>query len=124
MIKGSGKATVAPEDVANAVARAAQAGERVVDEISFRQLDNTLELLCGPLALLVDVQTIPELSGITPEELQLMELSPAGTTIQIEKLNIYIEAASIVLEELQRLATMKAANGLIVDYLQRNRKTS
>lgn len=123
MIKGSSKALVAPEEVANAVARAAQAGERVVDEISYQRSDNILKLVCGPLALLIDVSTVPELSDIPPEELQLVELSPAGTTIQIEKLDIYIETASLVLEELQRLSTMKTSSGLIVDYLQRNRKT-
>jgi|SRR5215510_14695055 len=124
MIKGSSKALVAAEDVATAVARAARAGERVVDDISYQPANNILKLVCGPLALHIDVRTIPELSGIPPEELQFVELSPAGTTIQIEKLNIYIEAASVVLEELQRLSTMKTSDGIIVDYLQKNRKTS
>jgi hypothetical protein len=123
MIRGSSGKLVASEDVANAVARAAQAGERVVDQVSYQQSDNTLRVVCGPVALLIDVSTIPELSGIPTEELSLVELSPAGTTIQIENLGIYIEAASLVLEELQRLSTMKTSNGIIVDYLQRNHKS-
>jgi hypothetical protein len=123
MIRGSSGKLVASEDVANAVARAAQAGERVVDQVSYQQSDNTLRVVCGPVALLIDVSTIPELSGIPTEELSLVELSPAGTTIQIENLGIYIEAASLVLEELQRLSKMKTSNGIIVDYLQRNHKS-
>ena len=123
MIRGSSGKLVASEDVANAVARAAQAGERVVDQVSYQQSDKTLRVVCGPVALLIDVSTIPELSGIPTEELSLVELSPAGTTIQIENLGIYIEAASLVLEELQRLSTMKTSNGIIVDYLQRNHKS-
>lgn len=112
------------EDVANAVASAAKAGERVVDKISYQQTDNTLLIECGVLSLSVPISSIPELSGIPVDEMRLIELSPGGTTIQLEKLNIYIEAASLVLEEISRLFARKSGGGgLILDFLQKSRKT-
>jgi hypothetical protein len=112
------------EDAANAVANAAKAGARVVDKVSYREADNTLLITCGPLSLVVDVRSIPELSGIPVDEIRFVELSPGGTTIQIEKLDIYIEAASLVLDEINRISGRKGSNGLIVDSLQKTRKTT
>ena len=58
-----------------------------------------------------------------PAENGLIELSPGGTTIQLEKLNIYIEAATLVLEEIDRLFNRKDDGGLIMNSLKRRRRT-
>jgi hypothetical protein len=118
--QGSGNPT---EDVANAVANAARSGARVVDEISYRQSDNVLQIECGALSLFIKINSIPELAGIPTDEMQLIELSPGGTTIQLEKLNIYIEAASLVVEEINRLLSRKDGGGLILDSLKKNHRT-
>jgi hypothetical protein len=110
------------EDVATAVANAAQAGERVIDKISYRQSDNTLQIECGALSLSIKINSIPELSGIPADEMQLIELPPGGTTIELEKLNIYIEGATVVLDEIHRLLGRKDSGGLILDSLKRNRR--
>jgi hypothetical protein len=110
------------EDVTTAVANAARAGERVIDKISYRQSDNTLQIKCGALSLSIRINSIPELSGIPADEMKLIELSPGGTTIELEKLNIYIEGATVVLDEVNRLLGRKDSGGLILDSLKRNRR--
>ncbi len=90
-------------DIATAVANAARAGERVIDKVSYRKSSNTLHIECGVLSLSIKVSSIPELSGIPAEEMELIELSPGGTTIELGKRNIYIEGASVVLDETGRL---------------------
>jgi hypothetical protein len=110
------------EDVATAIANAAKAGARVIDKISYRQSDNTLQIECGALSLSIKISSIPELSGIPADEMQLIELSPGGTTIELEKLNIYIEGATVVLDEINRLLSRRDSGGLILDSLKKNRR--
>jgi hypothetical protein len=112
-------ALIAAENVGAAVAAATTGGNRVVDKVVYQPSNNSLLITCGPLTLAVDVKSIPGLTVLSREALEQVELSASGATIMIESSNIYIEAATLVLSQLDRIIKSKKTGNLIMDFLQK-----
>lgn len=102
---------------AQIIEKASKEGRRVIDEADYDRKRNAIVVKCGPLWLCIDVSLVQELSGVSPDDLNDITLSPGGATIKLEKHNIYIEAASLVVESINQLNRRKSG-GLIMDLLE------
>jgi hypothetical protein len=110
--------TPSPAEVAAVVIeKASKEGRRVIDGAEYHRPGNSLIIKCGPLWLSIDANAIRELSGILPDDLAQISLSPGGTTIKLEKYNVYIEAASLVAEFLSQMSSRRTG-GFIMDLLE------
>ncbi len=106
----------AAEIAAQIIENASKEGRRIIDGADYNRASHALVVRCGPLSLAIDIKSIPELAGVSPDDLSDVALSPGGATIKLEKHNIYIEAASLVVESVNDLS-QKRAGGLIMELL-------
>src|SRR5882724_9923483 len=110
--------TPSPAEIAAVVIeRASKEGRQVIDGAEYHRPGNSLIIKCGPLWLSIDANAIRELSGILPDDLAQISLSPGGATIKLEKHNVYIEAVSLVAEFLNQMSSQRTG-GLIMDLLE------
>jgi hypothetical protein len=110
--------TPSPAEIAaRVVDRASKEGRRVIDGAEYYRPDNALVIKCGPLWLSIDTRSVGELSGIPPDDLAGISLSPGGATIRLEKHNVYIEAVSLIADFLKHLSS-RGSGGLIMELLE------
>jgi hypothetical protein len=98
------------------VTNAARAGRRVVDKITYSEADRLFALQSGHFIILIPQDFIDELRAVPSRKLKNISLSAAGTTIELEAQNIYIEAAMLIIRYIAHVMGT-ADGGTILDCL-------
>lgn len=106
--------------VGDAVAKLAGRGRRIVDSAFYHRESDHLVLICMPFAVLIDREAVDELRRIPPDDMSLVRLSAAGTTIIVEKHDVYIEAAGLVSEKIQKCRAADSG-GLVMELVDNAR---
>lgn len=112
------KSTNGHDATANAIEAAVKAGRRIVDKIAYDPLDDCVLVTCGQLTLSIKVALIPEIASLPREQIRGIELSASGASIIIKSADIYIEAAALVLTELERMLKAPHDGNIILAFLR------
>jgi len=106
-------------DSATAVEMAVKSHSRVVDKVAYLPPpDDVLLVTCGPFTLSIKASSIPELASIARDEIKQVKLSAGGTSIIIEPADVYIESASLIIDEIDRFLKSTKVSNVIVDHLR------
>jgi len=106
---------------AKLVEAALKEGRHVVDDIDYLSTKEQLVIKSGRLWLSIGISEIEEFNSIPRDDLEGLELSPGGATIILEKHNIYIESASLIIDVLDRLLKERSG-GIVMELLNRGWK--
>jgi hypothetical protein len=105
-----------PESVARAVRGGAERRTGVLQAIRYMRDHDLLLFMAPPFVLTLPRQATPILKDIPREDLSKLTLSPAGSSIELEKHDLNIEAADLIAQILRQLQA-ESGGGLIMDLL-------
>jgi uncharacterized protein DUF2442 len=104
-------ALLKPDDVANLVGTLA--GRRLVEHVSYVEDSDVLTLQSGYFAALIERSFIDELKNVPRDQLKRVTVSAAGTTIELDELDIHIEAAGLLADYINHLRVTGAGGPLL-----------
>jgi hypothetical protein len=104
------------ESVARAVRGGAKRRTGVLQAIRYMRDHDLFLFIAPPLVLMLPRQATPILKDIPGEDLSALTLSPAGTSIELEKYDLDIEAGGLIAQILRQLQA-ESSGGLIMDLL-------
>jgi hypothetical protein len=105
------------EDVANVVSRASRKRGRALDAVMYMEDADVIVLVSRPFALFVQREASAEFRDVPKEDMSAITLSAAGTSIELEKHDIHIEAVGFVAVALNAMRRTESG-GLIIDLMQ------
>jgi hypothetical protein len=110
-------AQLTSDDVARLVAARVAAGNRVLDGLLYVEALDLFLIHSGRLALLIERNFIDEFRNLPAKNLNQVLLSKSGTSIILDKYNIHIEAAGLMVDYINYIKKT-GAGGSIMDLLQ------
>jgi hypothetical protein len=105
-----------PESVARAVRGGAERRTGVLQAVRYMRDHDLLFFMAPPFVLTLPRRATPILKDIPREDLSKLTLSPAGSSIELEKHDLNIEAADLIAQILRQLQA-ESSGGLIMDLL-------
>ena len=108
----SARAALTRDDVARLVEGATARGA-VIDQVMYVERSDVVALHSGHFAVLIDRSFIMEFDGIPPRKLGKLALSAGGTSIELEKYDIHIEAAGLMADYFNHLRVTRASDPVL-----------
>ena len=108
---GAAPAVLTTDDVERLVGRLA--GRRLVEQVVYLENSDVVALQSGHFAVLIERGFIVELRGVPAKKLKDLTVSVAGTTIELEKSDIHIEAAGLLVDYLNHLRATRPAGPML-----------
>jgi len=112
----AGATTLTAADFGKLVDGAVATGRKVIERLLYLDNLDVFVLQSGPIALLIERAFINEFKGLSTRKMKNVRLSPAGTTIELEKYDIYIEAAGLVTDYINHIRK-EGSGGFILNLL-------
>ncbi len=108
-------ALLTPDEVGNLVGTLA--GHRLVEHVSYLENSGVLALQSGHFVALIERNFIDELKDVPRDQLKRLTTSASGTTIELEELDVHIEAAGLLADYINHLRAT-STGGPLLELLQ------